>query len=319
MRTIPHIMSRMSKPFNFFASSSLLRRASPSLQNEEIRKMEPKSNSITISTICEDTAGRDIFYFPQENMMTEDKIIMNTTEWTEFFIPDSSSKSISCSISDSRGCLMRIEEGPFSNYTLAVDKNPPQLINNQTGKKFDLPALSQDRRRYAIKSSDGQRQLSFDIDNADSSSITSVTLLDGKSSHRFNFYKNHKAITVDKEYVPSILKVPTKLRLGKSHGYGVFATADIKKGEIVEETPMLSQLDPYLTDYTFGFNRQHLLALGFGSLYNHSDDPNIGHSISPQGNIITFTALRDIPEGSQCTISYGKNYFLSRGIIPDVL
>jgi len=229
---------------------------------------------------------------------------------------------------------MRLDD-KFSNYTLLIKNSPTsstpecKLLNNKNGKVYDMQPLSSDGKRFGIKSSNGDQRVNFDIDTTSPNTIGVTILEDGKlegltteyipRSHRFNFYLDHGTITMDKEHVPSLLKIPTKLRVGKSHGYGIFATAPIKAGEIIEETPMLSQNDPYLTNYTFGYNKQHLLALGFGSLYNHSDNPNVSHSINTEGNVMTFTALRDIPEGGQCTISYGSQYFPSRGIVPELL
>lgn len=223
-------------------------------------------------------------------------------------------RSVTCSVANNglSNCLMK-----YNGRVIAIKDGKPHLMRNRSGQAEPLVPTSSDGRKYSVRYPGKAESFNFDVDYTPESKTTHVTIGDGGHTHRFNFYADHGVITMDKEYTPSIFKEPKKLRLGKSHGVGVFAAADIKAGEVVEEIPMLSQTDSFLSDYTFGHNKQHLLALGYGSLYNHSDDPNITHSISPQGNIITYTANRDIAEGTQCTISYGNLYFLARGIAPD--
>lgn len=235
--------------------------------------------------------------------------------WKEFIMPESS-RSVTCSVAENglSNCLMK-----YNGRVIAVKDGKPLLMRNRTGEAEVLVPTSTDGRKYSVRLPGKKETFNFDVDYTPEKKTTSITVGDGGHTHRFNFYSDHGVVTMDKEYIPSIYKEPKKLRLGKSHGVGVFASSDIKAGEIVEEIPMLAQTDSFLSDYTFGHNKQHLLALGYGSLYNHSDSPNITHSISPQGNIITYTANKNIPEGTQCTISYGSLYFLARGISPDSL
>ena len=47
------------------------------------------------------------------------------------------------------------------------------------------------------------------------------------------------------------------------------------------------------------------LALGYGSLYNHSYQPNARYDDQPAG-AMTFTALRDIRAGEEITINYNN-------------
>jgi SET domain-containing protein len=108
--------------------------------------------------------------------------------------------------------------------------------------------------------------------------------------------------------------------IGQSHiddaGRGVFAKRDIDAGEVVEVSPMLV-LDSWLVTwvlrltplrnyfYQWGEDRQvSALALGFGSLYNHSFDPNAVYEKDIDQRTITFTAREDITEGEEITINY---------------
>lgn len=98
-------------------------------------------------------------------------------------------------------------------------------------------------------------------------------------------------------------------------GRGVFALVNIKKGEIIEicptitfpenQTDSLSQTE--LMNYIFfaGKNKNVLvLALGFGSLYNHSNIPNAKYKIDLKNELITFRAIKDIKKDEEIFINY---------------
>ena len=82
---------------------------------------------------------------------------------------------------------------------------------------------------------------------------------------------------------------PRKVYLAKSKipgsGRGVFAVEDIKKGEVIEIAPILildfaDFIDTkwnLLFEYYFWLDDFVVLALGYGSLYNHSKDPNCSY------------------------------------------
>jgi SET domain-containing protein len=99
------------------------------------------------------------------------------------------------------------------------------------------------------------------------------------------------------------------------HGIGVFATEDISNGELIEVCTSLD-LDrcnrATLTEYSYTipsenkFNRLALL-LGYGSLYNHSEDNNVDFTINSDSKRFTFFATKDISAGSELTINYQKN------------
>lgn len=110
-------------------------------------------------------------------------------------------------------------------------------------------------------------------------------------------------------------KIFTKKSKIKNAGRGVYAKVDIKKGEIIEKCPMLiipkgeikdivgNTLATYL--FSFGKKKENLaLALGFGSIYNHSYSPNAAYKIKPKDEIIDFVALEDIKKGSEILINY---------------
>jgi len=105
------------------------------------------------------------------------------------------------------------------------------------------------------------------------------------------------------------------------HGYGVFAAHDILEGEIVEESHLIlfdkKNKTPESTNYLFKWEEDsNALALGYGSIYNHSDNPNVSYTPDFQNNIMVFKAIRTIKVGEEILSSYGKDWFNGRNIIP---
>jgi SET domain-containing protein len=100
----------------------------------------------------------------------------------------------------------------------------------------------------------------------------------------------------------------------RSSGRGVFARVAIADATVVEIVPVLvlPTADLYgqentslLGRYVFFWNETSVaLALGYGSLYNHSYDPNLACAdIAPQTK--RFIAIRDIAKGEELTFNYG--------------
>jgi hypothetical protein len=112
---------------------------------------------------------------------------------------------------------------------------------------------------------------------------------------------------------------PTSIRIAETeHGRGVIATAAIASGETIEICPILelgeNDAGGLLDDYTvkLGDDRPGVaLLLGYGSLYNHADDPNAEY-IAEADDAYSFVALRDIAAGEQITISYGEEWWATR-------
>lgn len=94
---------------------------------------------------------------------------------------------------------------------------------------------------------------------------------------------------------------------------GVFATCDIKKGELLHQAPAL----PYpneqhvhvektlLADYAFEYGINHTaLLLGYGMLFNHSYEPNAVYEINFDNQTFDFFAYKDIKAGEEIFINY---------------
>lgn len=98
-------------------------------------------------------------------------------------------------------------------------------------------------------------------------------------------------------------------------GLGVFAAEEIKEGEVIEEVPIIlipeEQLSDLtktkLLDYFFAWGkgfRQAAVALGFGSLYNHSYTPNARYFKKLDTISIQFVALKKIPIHQEILVNY---------------
>lgn len=100
------------------------------------------------------------------------------------------------------------------------------------------------------------------------------------------------------------------------HGWGVFAKEDIMEGEVFEECPILTlpiekgEITPLLIDYRFNWPQgndwqEQVLALGYGSLYNHSNDPNAFWVSDIENRIFKFVSNREIKQGEEIFVWYG--------------
>lgn len=109
--------------------------------------------------------------------------------------------------------------------------------------------------------------------------------------------------------------VPTGLievRKVRGKGRGVFARELIPEGTEFEKAPILvlpegPTLETPLIDYVFEWAPDKVaLVLGFGSLYNHSYEPNARYYYGgPKAQL--YVALRDIQPGEEITINYNSD------------
>lgn len=98
-------------------------------------------------------------------------------------------------------------------------------------------------------------------------------------------------------------------------GRGVFAGRPFQKSELIEACPVivLSASETALIDgtrlynYYFGWERdQAAIALGFGSLYNHSKSPNAMYAKDYISGVIRVYAIADIDPGDEIFIKYNN-------------
>ena len=103
------------------------------------------------------------------------------------------------------------------------------------------------------------------------------------------------------------------VKRSKGRGRGVFALCDISEGTEIERVPVLvlevkalydNEHDSRLLNYVFEWgNNTVALALGYGSLYNHSFKPNARYDDVGQATKV-YSAIRDIESGEETTINY---------------
>lgn len=109
-----------------------------------------------------------------------------------------------------------------------------------------------------------------------------------------------------------------EVRESEIHGKGVFAKENIKGGCVVEECHYLimdkEALDEYIYSHRQRGGYMNLLALGNGSLYNHSDNNNITWSVDESRRVIVFKSIHDIEKDEELFIHYGKHWWkIKRG------
>lgn len=104
-----------------------------------------------------------------------------------------------------------------------------------------------------------------------------------------------------------------EVRRAHGKGRGVFARAFIPEGTVIERAPVLvipaveideNPYDTIITRYCFQWGHKTVaVALGYGSLYNHSYQPNAYYR-DRRNRVKEFIALRDIEPGEEITINY---------------
>ena len=115
-----------------------------------------------------------------------------------------------------------------------------------------------------------------------------------------------------------------ELKSSCAGGRGAFATKDIKKGEVVEACPIIIEKRsnvPYhstIDNYVFSTKNKDELAVAFGycSMFNHRNDPSVTWKMDEDNKKLVLTALKDIKKGEELFVSYGNNYWETRGVQP---
>jgi len=109
------------------------------------------------------------------------------------------------------------------------------------------------------------------------------------------------------------------VRSSSRSGRGVFATQPIAAGETVERVPVIvfsaddrARVTRTVLDYYYFWwgpdSEDGAIALGFGSMYNHSFEPNARYVRDLEERSLEFVALRDIAEGEEVLVSYNGDH-----------
>jgi SET domain-containing protein len=117
-------------------------------------------------------------------------------------------------------------------------------------------------------------------------------------------------------------KIEIKIATGK--GYGVFATELIEAGEVIEECHLLTlpiergESSALLIDYRFCWPcstdwTEQVIPLGYGCIYNHSNDNNAFWQDHPETKAFQFIAKRRILPGEEICTYYGDSTYWEDG------
>ena len=110
------------------------------------------------------------------------------------------------------------------------------------------------------------------------------------------------------------------LRDSRYGGKGVFTTEPITEGDTIEISPFLIiptndiSSENILKNYVFKHdNNYSSLVLGYGSMYNHNDNPNVQYYFNDdEKTMFLYKAIRNIEANEELCISYGDNYWKER-------
>lgn len=119
---------------------------------------------------------------------------------------------------------------------------------------------------------------------------------------------------------------PSKIYISKSqiHGYGVFAKETIFEGELIEECPIFDLDIPHghssslFIDYRFNWPQgvewqKQVIAWGYGSLYNHSNDPNAYWRSNIEKETFEFCCSKQINVDEEILVYYGGDTYWADG------
>jgi SET domain-containing protein len=110
------------------------------------------------------------------------------------------------------------------------------------------------------------------------------------------------------------MRTDLEIRHVRGKGRGVFAMVAFYRGQVIEDCPILefpneqATYDSVIHHYTFAWNRRRsALALGYGSILNHSFSPNAVYSFRVAKKMIRIRALRNIEPGEEILINYNAD------------
>ena len=127
--------------------------------------------------------------------------------------------------------------------------------------------------------------------------------------------------------VPSIV-LPFEIRTHPIKGRGLFTTQDLPAYTLLHTAPCIvvskNEYERHVKHTCFEHYLFHCrstgnmyLALGYGSLFNHSTRPNINYRIHPENREISYSVgYRPIKRGEELLIYYGSNVWFEDGTEP---
>lgn len=108
----------------------------------------------------------------------------------------------------------------------------------------------------------------------------------------------------------------------KDAGTGVFSNVNFNLGDLVERVPVLpipikDVSENILKDYVFMYDGENYgMALGYGAVYNHQNDPNISYNYTKDKKFMEYRAIKEVNKGDELFVSYGLGWWIHRNITP---
>lgn len=112
------------------------------------------------------------------------------------------------------------------------------------------------------------------------------------------------------------------------YGRGIFAARTIEEGELIHEAPVIVCPNiqimmlhaTILRDYYFNWgDEQAAIALGYGSLFNHSYTPNAMFKNNLEKETVDFFAIKKIEAGEEILVNYNGDPDDKKALWFDVL
>ncbi len=110
------------------------------------------------------------------------------------------------------------------------------------------------------------------------------------------------------------MEIPIEVGISPTLGIrGVLAARNIRRGEVIERCPvvLIDNRQANLIEQTvfnnfwYDWNQRYsCIALGYGSLYNHSFQPNVRYHYDYRNRRLVYSALQDICQGEELVINY---------------
>lgn len=109
----------------------------------------------------------------------------------------------------------------------------------------------------------------------------------------------------------------TKVLKDSRKGRGLYAAKEIKTGEVIEICELIllnpGEVKETLEAYVYQYSKEKVaIALGNGSLLNHSDQSNSEFTFNYRKRLLRIKAKKRIRPGQEITINYGYDENLKR-------
>jgi uncharacterized protein len=148
-----------------------------------------------------------------------------------------------------------------------------------------------------------------------------TNISENTSNEQYKYWKNIKDEMDNGTFAINDHNLMVKKSDIECAGLGVFSTKEYKKGDVIEIAIVLklpsdevykNNCSPMLGDYVFSDSsgNDSVFVLGYGSLYNHSNDNNVKYKLYK--NYMIYYARKNISSGSELYINYGSGWWQSR-------